>query len=235
MEIFAGFVFGFAGSLHCIGMCGPIVLALPGGAESLFRFAVSRLAYHIGRVLTYTMMGVVAGVFGGRVLLPVLQQNLSILGGLVLVLGVLMSRYRHQLLESVPGLGNVTRGLQRIIGDLMRERSLPSLFALGMANGLLPCGFVYVAMTAAAVTAHPLPGLLFMMGFGVGTVPAMVGFSFFPRLASAKVRASVGRILPAFTLLVGILLIVRGLNLGIPFISPKLVPGSTPQMMRGHD
>lgn len=232
MELLAGIIFGFAGSLHCIGMCGPIVLALPGGGESLVRFTVSRIAYHLGRVLTYTMMGVIAGVLGGRVLLPVLQQNLSILGGVVLVVGVLMSRYRTQLLLSIPGLGNVTQGLQRIIGDLMRERSLPSLFALGMANGLLPCGFVYVAMTAAAVTAHPLPGLLFMMGFGLGTVPAMVGFSFFPRLASVEIRARVSKILPAFTLLVGILLIVRGLNLGIPYISPKLSSGTQQQMMK---
>lgn len=234
MELLAGFVFGFAGSMHCIGMCGPIVLALPVGEQSLLQFTISRFVYHFGRVLTYAFMGIVAGMLGGRLLLPVFQQNLSIVAGAVIILSLVAPRLRGRVTLRIPGLSRLTQGLQRIIADLLRERSLPSLFALGMANGLLPCGFVYVAMTAAAVTANPVSGSVFMVGFGLGTVPAMVGFSFFPRLASVQLRTKINAILPAFTLLVGVLLILRGLNLGIPFISPKLAPGSTPHMMNHH-
>jgi len=234
MEIVAGIFFGFAGSMHCIGMCGPIVLALPVGEHSLLQFTFSRFVYHFGRVLTYAIMGIVAGILGGRLLLPVFQQNLSIVAGAVIIVSVIARRFRGRVAVTIPAFGRLTQELQRIIADLLRERSLPSLFALGMANGLLPCGFVYVAMTTAAVTANPVGGSLFMVGFGLGTVPAMIGFSFFPRLASVQLRAKVNTILPAFTLLVGVLLILRGLNLGIPFISPKLSPGSAPQMMRSH-
>jgi len=234
MEFVTGIVFGLAGSMHCIGMCGPIVLALPVGERSLSQFTISRFIYHFGRVLTYAIMGIVAGTLGGRLLLPLFQQNLSIVAGAVIILSLVVRRFRGRLAVNTPAIGRLAQELQRIIGDLLRERSLPSLFALGMANGLLPCGLVYVAMTAAAVTANPVGGSLFMIGFGLGTVPAMVGFSFFPRLASVQLRSKINALLPAFTLLVGILLIVRGLNLGIPFISPKLSPGSTPRMMQGH-
>lgn len=234
MEFIAGIVFGFAGSMHCIGMCGPIVLALPVGQGSLPQFAFSRFVYHFGRVLTYAIMGVVAGMLGGRLLLPVFQQNLSIVAGAVIILSLAARRFRGRLTAVIPSVTRLTLELQRIIGDLLRDGSLPSLFALGMANGLLPCGLVYVAMTTAAVTADPVGGSFFMMGFGLGTIPAMVGFSFFPRLASVQLRSKINSILPAFTLMVGVLLILRGLNLGIPFISPKLTSDSSPQMMQGH-
>ncbi len=234
MEIVTGMVFGFAGSLHCIGMCGPIVLALPGGAQTLLQFTISRFVYHFGRVLTYAIIGIVAGMLGGRLLLPVFQQNLSIVAGAVIILSLIVRKFRGRFTVNTPGLGRLTQELQRIIADLLRERTFPSLFALGMANGLLPCGFVYVAMTTAAVTANPVGGSVFMVGFGLGTVPATVGFSFFPRLASSRLRTKINAILPAFTLLVGVLLIVRGLSLGIPFISPKLSSGPTPQMMHNH-
>jgi hypothetical protein len=234
MEIVAGFVFGFAGSLHCIGMCGPIVLALPVSGQTTIQFTISRFVYHFGRVLTYALMGIVAGILGGRLLLPVFQQNLSVVAGAVIILFLVVQRFRGRVTLHIPGLTRFTQELQRTIADLLRERSLPSLFALGMANGLLPCGFVYVAMTAAAVTANPLGGSIFMVGFGLGTVPAMVGFSFFPRLASVQLRSKLNTILPAFTLFVAVLLILRGLNLGIPFISPKLMPGSSAPMIRNH-
>jgi sulfite exporter TauE/SafE len=234
MEIVAGFVFGFAGSLHCIGMCGPIILALPVGERSVSQFTISRFVYHFGRVLTYALMGIMAGMLGGRILFPVFQQNLSIVAGGVIILSLIVRRLRGRVTPRIPGLARLGQELQRAIADLLRERSLPSMFALGMANGLLPCGFVYVAMTAAAVTADPLGGSIFMVGFGLGTVPAMVGFSFFPRLASAQLRTRINAVLPAFTLLVGVLLILRGLNLGIPFVSPKLVPGSSAPMIHNH-
>lgn len=235
MEILAGFVFGFAGSLHCIGMCGPIVLAMPVGEKGWLGFILTRVTYHLGRVVTYMFMGLFVGMLGGRLFLPLLQQDFSVIAGGIIVLGAILPRLTKFSLSSLPLFGKATQHLQRLIGDLLREGSVPSLFALGMANGLLPCGFVYVAMTAAAVTANPVSGLFFMAGFGLGTVPAMVGFSLFPRFASVRVRTRVSAILPAFTVLVGVLLIVRGLNLGIPFISPKLSSGPGQQMMRPHN
>jgi uncharacterized protein len=230
----AGFGFGFIGSLHCIGMCGPIVLALPIGNHRWATFALGRFLYNLGRVVTYTIMGGIVGLLGAGILLPLFQQDLSIIAGIFIILSVVLRRL-IKLSWPVPSfLSGTLQRLQAKIAALLQKQSVAALFLLGVLNGLLPCGFVYVAMTAAAVSAHVLSGMLFMAGFGFGTIPAMIGFSVSPRIFSAGVRARIAKILPAFTLLVGVLLVLRGLNLGIPFISPRLGDPSSDQMMLHH-
>jgi uncharacterized protein len=234
MEVLAGFAFGFLGSLHCIGMCGPIVLALPVGTQGMFRYTVGRLLYNFGRVVTYSVMGGLIGLIGAGLSLAVLQRNISILAGGTVLLVFLAQRLSRGTLHIPSAFGGLLPKIQGRIASLLKKDALPPLFFLGLLNGLLPCGFVYLAITAAAVTADVTRGMMFMAGFGFGTMPAMVGFSFFPRLISPGLRSRISRVLPAFTVFIGVLLIVRGLNLGIPFISPKLSSGSTPQMMHGH-
>jgi hypothetical protein len=234
VEILAGFAFGFVGSLHCIGMCGPIVLAMPVGNHRWTTFALARLLYNLGRVLTYTLMGGAVGWIGAGILLPIFQQNLSIIAGTVIILSVAARRLISLSFPIPSFLSSTLQRLQAKIAALLKAQSIPAMFLLGMLNGLLPCGFVYVAMTAAAVSAHVLSGMIFMAGFGFGTIPAMAGLALSPRILSANFRARLVKILPAFTILVGILLIVRGLNLGIPFISPKLGASTSDQMMQQH-
>ena len=234
MEILAGFAFGFVGSLHCIGMCGPIVLALPVGDHRWSTFAIGRFLYNLGRVVTYALMGGAVGLLGAGILLPMFQQNLSIIAGIIIILSVVVRRLIRLSLPVPPLISGTLQKLQAKIATLLKEQSVAALFLLGVLNGLLPCGFVYVAMTAAAVSAHVLSGMLFMAGFGFGTIPAMVGFSLSPRILSASFRARLVRILPVFTLLVGTLLVLRGLNLGIPFVSPRLGAEPSDQMVRHH-
>ncbi len=234
VEVITGFAFGFVGSLHCIGMCGPLVLVLSVGGQSFASDALGRILYNFGRVLTYTMMGGIIALVGSGVLFPLLQQNLSIVAG-ALILGIfLLRRVTRLSFRSPKILESLMSNLQRTIAGLIRARTSPSLLLLGVLNGLLPCGFVYVAIAAAAVTADVTKGMMFMAGFGLGTIPAMLGFSLFPQLLSQHLRARVAGVLPAFTLLVGILLILRGLNLGVPFISPDLSKPSKPGMMHHH-
>ena len=234
MEVLAGFVFGFLGSLHCIGMCGPIVLALPVGNQGMLRYTLGRVLYNLGRVVMYSIMGGIIGLVGAVLSLALLQQKVSIIAGTAILLAFVLQQFSHVVLPSPLSSGTVLLRLQAKIASLLKESSLPPLFLLGTLNGLLPCGFVYLAITTAAVTADVSKGVMFMAGFGLGTMPAMVGFSFFPRFVSPGLRSKISRILPAFTILIGVLLILRGLNLGIPMISPKLSPGSTPQMMHDH-
>ena len=234
MEVLAGIAFGFVGSLHCIGMCGPIVLALPVGNKGWSTFAFGRFLYNLGRVVTYTLMGAAVGLLGAGILLPIFQQNLSIIAGIFIILSVVVRRLMTLSLPIPSVISGTLQRLQAKIAALLKKQSVAALFLLGILNGLLPCGFVYVAMTAAAVSAHVLSGMFFMAGFGFGTIPAMVGFSVSPRILSAKVRARLGTILPAFTLLIGVLLIVRGLNLGIPYISPRLGAEPSNQTMQHH-
>ncbi|MBI5020417.1 MAG: sulfite exporter TauE/SafE family protein [Ignavibacteriales bacterium] len=222
MVVITGFIFGILGGLHCIGMCGPIVLALPVGEQSAFRFASGRALYHFGRVISYAVMGAAVGLLGARLLLPILQQNLSIIVGALLILTVLFPK----IIRSVNFLSKVfdpvTQKITSIIGKMLESNALVSMLILGVMNGFLPCGFVYMAISTAAVTGGSLAGMLFMVGFGLGTVPAMLAVSFFPKLISANLRLKIAKILPAFQVIIGLLLIIRGLNLGIPYLSPKL-------------
>jgi len=234
MEIFAGFAFGFVGSLHCIGMCGPIVLALPVGNHRWSTFVIGRFIYNLGRVVTYTLMGGVMGLLGAGILLPLFQKNLSIIAGILIILAVVLRRLTRLSIPVPLFISGTLQKLQVMIAALLRERSVAALFLLGLLNGMLPCGFVYVAMTAAVVSAHVLSGMLFMAGFGFGTIPAMVAFSISPRILSTDLRIKIAKILPAFTLLVGILLVLRGLNLGVPFVSPRLGAEPSSQMMQHH-
>jgi sulfite exporter TauE/SafE len=202
-------------------MCGPIALALPIDSQSHKRFLAGRLLYNAGRVFTYAAIGAVVGLFGGKLLLPVLQQNLSIIvGGTVLSSVLIPLLFRKVSLVKIlqPFYEKVSRG----ISTLMQNPSGGAMFGLGLLNGLLPCGFVYLAVAGALVNANLLGGMLFMTGFGLGTVPAMLGVSLFPGFISQKVRTRLVRVLPVFTAIVGVLLIVRGLNLGIPYLSPKM-------------
>ena len=220
MEILAGLAFGFVGSLHCVGMCGPLVLALPLGGASRARLAAGRTLYHLGRVITYALIGAAVGTFGGKLLLPLLQQRLSVVAGATVLLAAVAPALVRKAGEAKL-LGALTARVSGWMGRLLREKSLPTMLGLGMLNGLLPCGFVYVALAAALVTGSTLGGTLFMAGFGLGTVPAMLSVSLFPGIFPAPARARLARVLPAFSVAVGVLLIVRGLNLGIPYVSPK--------------
>lgn len=234
MELLAGFVFGFVGSLHCIGMCGPIVLALPIGNQNFLRFLSGRILYNLGRVVTYCVMGGIFGLLGTGISLALLQQNLSILAGATILIVFLLQHGTRLSLPSAASIGLPLAKIQNGIALLLKESSPAPLFVLGLLNGLLPCGFVYLAVATAAVTADVTRGVMFMAGFGLGTIPAMAGFGFFPRAFSSAVRAKISRVLPTFTLLVGVLLILRGLNLGIPFVSPKLGGSDPSGMMHNH-
>jgi sulfite exporter TauE/SafE len=218
----AGFVLGFFGSVHCIGMCGPLVLAMPAGEGSRFRIAAGRLIYNLGRVATYVAFGALLGSVGGAVRVPEFQRAVSIAAGAAVILMLVAPRIIRSVAGSFAPFARVTSAVSAGIGRLIRKTSVPALFGLGILNGLLPCGFVYLGIAGALASGSTANGMAFMAGFGFGTIPAMFSVSFIPTLVSAAVRRRLARLLPAFTLLVGALLIVRGLALGIPYVSPKL-------------
>lgn len=226
MPFIAGFLFGFLGSPHCIGMCGPIALALPGSGMSWFPLVLHRTLYHLGRVVTYAGMGGFVGYLGGRFILPSFQQHISIIAGTVILAAVILPRMFGATFRHPPGLHAISRRLADVIAPLLRARSPGGMFALGFLNGFLPCGFVYLAIATAVVSGDQVNGMIFMTGFGMGTIPAMMTVSLFPRIVSERVRVKVAKCIPVLTVAVGILLIVRGLNLGIPYISPNLGGGA---------
>ncbi|MFH1303599.1 MAG: sulfite exporter TauE/SafE family protein [Planctomycetota bacterium] len=225
MELWTAFVIGLVGSLHCIGMCGPIALALPRVSSSRRAMVYSRLLYNAGRIVTYAALGAAAGLFGATISAVGFQQTLSILMGTMLLLAVaLPSRFFRRFLPV--GVTSIVAERGRTYWDkLFGSERLVSLFGIGLLNGFLPCGLVYVAMAAAAVAGGISSSILYMVMFGLGTTPVMLVTALSGNLIGMRLRRSINRLMPIGGLLLAIVLILRGLSLGIPYISPDLQPG----------
>jgi hypothetical protein len=120
-----------------------------------------------------------------------------------------------------------TAPLRRAIQQLFRTRSYKGLFLIGLLNGLLPCGLVYLAIAGAIGTGSVYFGIAFMVLFGLGTLPMMLLISWIGNLFTIAVRNTMNKIIPYIVVLIGVLFILRGLSLGIPYLSPpaeKMTP-----------
>lgn len=222
MEVLSGLALGFFGSLHCIGMCGPIALALPSQSKSKFGFYSGRILYNLGRIITYSIMGLIIGLIGQKINLAGYQQIVSIVLGIVILTTVLLPVSIRNYFIKLRPIQVVTKILQSSIGMLFRKGSNSSLFAIGVLNGFLPCGFVYVALAGAVALGNVEKSILFMALFGLGTTPAMFSASVVTNLFGQNVRRKVYKAVPVFASVLAIIFILRGLNLGIPYLSPKL-------------
>lgn len=222
LAVFTGLVLGLIGSLHCAGMCGPLALALPGSGQLTCGFVAGRLAYNLGRIITYCLLGVVFGLLGRTLVLAGIQRWVSVALGIILLLGLFSSR-KLALRGPVSALIN---GLKARMGHLWAHRSFSSLLLLGSLNGLLPCGLVYVACAGAVASGGLGSGIEYMAGFGLGTVPMMLGIGISGRLVPVRLRLQLRKAIPVSVFILASLLILRGLGLGIPFVSPNLAAAS---------
>lgn len=221
MEFWTAFILGLVGGVHCAGMCGPLTLALPVSGNSRLSFAAGRLAYNSGRVVTYCGLGVVFGVLGRTLLLAGVQRWVSISLGIILLGGLFASR-QLSLLKPATALVGL---LKTKMSGLLRQRSFLALFTLGMLNGLLPCGLVYVAGAGATVAGGWFNSVVYMAAFGLGTIPMMAAISLSGNLVPFSWRLKLSKAVSVSIFLLGSLLILRGLSLGIPYLSPDLSAG----------
>ena len=221
MEIWTGFLIGFLGSFHCVGMCGPIALALPIGNASSFQLILGRILYNLGRTITYALFGAVFGLFGKGIELAGLQMYASVaLGISILFYYFTPSNLKGKLALTKPSQtvsAFVPRGFHR----LTRTGSPQALFVFGIVNGFLPCGFVYVALAGAITTGDAFSGAAYMALFGLGTAPIMFATSMVGKFLSASLKQWMNKLIPVFAIVLAIVFILRGLNLGIPYISPS--------------
>lgn len=218
MLFLTAFLTGLIGSFHCAGMCGPIAFALPGKKQEGLKFFIGRLLYNTGRIISYAFLGFVFGSFGLGIKLAGFQQSLSIFIGLLILFIVLFNYLKIGSFSFNP----FSMLSSKFVQKLFQSKSLFALLAIGMLNGLLPCGFVYIAVLGASATQNALEGVVFMLLFGLGTLPLMYGVSVVGQFLSIKVRGKINRLSPVFAVLIAVLFIVRGLNLGIPYLSPKI-------------
>lgn len=221
----AAIALGFLGSFHCIGMCGPIALALPVHHRPATIKYLLILLYNLGRISTYALLGFVAGLLGKTFVMAGLQQALSISVGIILLSSVIFSfkglAQTNQLFLALQ------RGLSRLFSIERSSAGGGSLFLIGLLNGLLPCGLVYMGLAGAVATGDMVEGVLFMVAFGVGTVPMMLLLPLFSASISPFLRKRIQKAVPVVVAVMAILLIVRGLNLGIPYLSPQINKGGT--------
>lgn len=220
------FILGFVGSFHCIGMCGPIALTLPVQHLNGYKKLAGILLYNAGRISSYALLGIIFGWLGKQLYLGGLQQWLSIGIGSLLLLAVLFRFTGNRWLKGghLPNV-YVTK-IKSALGNLLRQQRFSTLYAIGVLNGLLPCGLVYLGIAGAIATGEVIQGMLFMAAFGAGTLPAMMAVTWFSHLVSISIRNRIRSLIPAVVGVMGILLILRGLNLGIPYISPVMSAGS---------
>jgi len=224
MYLLQAFLIGILGSFHCIGMCGPIALALPLKNQTLLTRIISSLLYNGGRSITYGIMGLLFGLLGRGLYLGGLQRWTSIVLGIIMVLSVIFPiLFRKVKLES--RVDAALFSVKKLFSRFLSVRTYKSLFIIGLLNGLLPCGLVYIALAGAIVAGTAFDGALFMILFGLGTIPVMFAIPVAGSMISLKFRNRIGKIIPYFIILIGLIFILRGLNLGIPYLSPHIDKG----------
>ena len=221
MDLFTALTIGLIGSLHCAGMCGPIAIALPLIKESWLKKISGGLFYNFGRIFTYGVLGALFGLLGRGIKIAGLQQWASIAIGIVMILSVLFPfifREKIRFDKLFSGYSNrLTGGFRK----LFTRESLGSLFMIGLLNGLLPCGLVYVAIAGAINTNDVIMGIGFMMLFGLGTMPMLLGISIMGNMISLGLKKRMSKVMPVFIVILGLHFILRGMSLGIPYVSPK--------------
>lgn len=226
MELWTAFIIGLAGSLHCVGMCGPIAMALPvKQGSNWWQLLGGRLLYNFGRITTYALMGILFGAFGKGLALAGMQQAVSISLGVLLLLMALFYYRSEQLINKLSGAGKWSAWLRGKLAHYLKLGDNRSLYTIGLLNGLLPCGFVYFGIVGAISTGNILLGSAYMALFGLGTLPLMQVMAMAGSAVNVKARLFMRKLAPAVVVVFACLFILRGLNLGIPYVSPKINTG----------
>ncbi len=222
MEILSAFVIGLVGSLHCVGMCGPIAIALPITQKNKLLFLAGRIIYNVGRIISYALMGAFFGLIGSKIALFGFQQTLSLGIGILLLLYVILPKPLLHKFPKIKLTDKFSRRIKILFTALWNKDSIISLLLIGILNGFLPCGLVYVAVAGAAATGNILDGILFMVLFGLGTLPLMTAIAFLGKFINLELRRRMTKLIPVFIALLAVIFIMRGLNLGIKYVSPRL-------------
>ncbi|WP_314296381.1 sulfite exporter TauE/SafE family protein [Capnocytophaga gingivalis] len=214
------FTLGLFGSLHCVGMCAPIALLIPLQRQHKGFRSLQLGAYFIGKTLAYALMGLLFGLVGEGIFIAEYQQEFSIFAGLLMILMGLFSLLHLR----VKGLGNpLLKGfslLKNALGKQLSKKTLTSSLSIGFLNGFLPCGLVYTALFGALAMGNWWGSMIYMTAFGVGTIPLMLLLILLGDFLPLALRRRLNQWLPLVVILVGILFILRGLGLGIPYLSP---------------
>jgi sulfite exporter TauE/SafE len=221
--ILSAVILGLMGSLHCVGMCGPIAFMLPVDQTNNYKKFGQIFIYHFGRLMAYGIIGLVFGFLGKGLSIFGAQQKLSIAIGIIMILVVLIPYKIFNKYNLSKPIYKVISKVKNQLGKELKKKSSDTFLTIGFLNGFLPCGLVYMALFGAIAMGNALQGSLYMMLFGLGTVPLMTTAIYFSGLLKGGIRQKVQRVIPVFVVVIGLLFILRGLGLGIPYVSPAPV------------
>ncbi len=216
-------VFGLLGSFHCVGMCGPIAFLLPVDRSSTRKKAFQIFLYHFGRLLAYSSIGFLFGWIGKSLNLFGMQQQLSIAIGLLMIAVVFIPIKIFNKYNFSKPLFKLVSRVKSALGKELKKKTPDTFLTIGFLNGFLPCGLVYMAVFGAIASESALQGSLYMAMFGVGTIPLMTSAIYLGNFLSGKVRQHIRKTIPVFVVMIGCLFVLRGMGLGIPYISPKSI------------
>lgn len=216
-------ILGLLGSFHCVGMCGPIAFMLPVDRQNSFKKVIQISIYHFGRLLTYSLIGLIFGLVGKSLYIFGIQQQLSIAIGVLMIVIILIPYKTFNKYNFSKPLYKFISKVKTALGKELKKKTPDTFLTIGFLNGFLPCGLVYMALLGAIASGSALKGSLYMFVFGIGTIPLMTTAIYFSRFLSGVVRKKIQKAIPVFIVIIGLLFILRGLGLGIPYISPTPV------------
>lgn len=212
MIYLSALLLGFFGSFHCVGMCGPIALSLPNIGNGKWNFITGKLIYNFGRIITYSILGLMVGIIGHRFAMAGFQKFLSIGAGLLILVSVALFSFGNTQKPTIfnSWLLRYTSQIKSLFRQLFGMRSRMTLLSIGIVNGLLPCGFVYIALAGAIATGSYLVSSFYMALFGLGTIPAMLSMSLFGNFMGIKFKNNIRKATPYIAIIVAAFLIYRG-------------------------
>lgn len=220
--IYTALLFGLFGSFHCMGMCGPIAFMLPIDRTQKVRGIWQTSLYHSGRIFSYALIGALFGLLGKGFYFFGLQQQISIAVGLIMILSIVAPKLFSKFSITKP-IFKFTNSIKNKLGQSLKKKESSTFFTIGFLNGLLPCGLVYMAMIASLTSTTVWEGVLYMALFGLGTVPLMTAVVLLGNLTNYVNRQKIQKVIPYVVVIIGFVFVLRGLGLGIPYVSPEPV------------
>lgn len=228
--LWSAVILGLLGSFHCVGMCGPIAFMLPVDRQNSTKKVFQIFTYHFGRILAYSIIGLFFGLVGKSLYIFGLQQQLSIGIGILMIIVVLIPTKIFNKYNFSKPIYKLISKVKTGLGQAFKRKTADTFLTIGFLNGFLPCGLVYMAVFASLAMDGALKGSLYMALFGMGTIPLMTSAIYLGKFLNSKVKQRIQKAVPVFVVIIGILFILRGMGLGIPYISPapvvEMVQGS---------
>lgn len=232
--LWSALIFGLLGSFHCVGMCGPIAFMLPVDRSNSFRKVSQIFIYHFGRLLAYSLIGLFFGLVGKSLYIFGIQQQLSIAIGALMILVVLIPTQTFNKYNFSKPIYKLISKVKSSLGKALKKKTPDTFLTIGFLNGFLPCGLVYMAVFASMTMQNAFQGSLYMALFGLGTIPLMTTAIYLGKFLNTSIKQRIQKAVPVFVVIIGVLFILRGLGLGIPYVSPAPIVEMASSVVECH-